>query len=167
MVTTQMNDWNRHLNGIPWTKKERPGLRSPKEGRPMQSARPLRPASCVSTAPLTPWIAVQNDVRKPNDARKQRLLREAHGSTYCEISDDISGEISSVENAFVILVTAVLALSIYWGAVAVVLGSTTVKRGGATQQDASSQKKDQRVGNAVSSAQDQYRPLINKDSGTR
>ena len=133
----------------------------------MQSARPLRPASCVSTAPLTPWIAVQNDFRKPNDARKQRLLREAHGSAYCEINGDVSGEISSVENAFVILVTAVLALSIYWGAVAVVLGSTTVKRSDATQQDASSQKKDQRVGNAVSSARDQYRPLINKDSGTR
>ena len=167
MITTQMNDWNRHLNGIPWTQKERPGLRSPKEGRPMQSARTLRPASCVSTAPLTPWIAVQNDIHKPNDVRKQRLLREAHGSAYCEINGDIDGEISSIENAFVILVTAVLALSIYWGAVAVVLGSTTVKRSDATQRDASLQKKDQLVGNAVTSARDQHRPLINKDSGTR
>ena len=40
MITTQMNDWNRHLNGIPWTRKERPGVRSPKDGRPMQAARP-------------------------------------------------------------------------------------------------------------------------------
>ena len=138
MITTHMNDWNRHLNGIPWTRKERPGVRSAKEGRPMQAARPLRPASCVSTAPLTPWIAMPNDATKPSDARKQRLLREAHRSD----KGEISGEISRVETALVILVTAVLALSIYWGAVAVVMGSATVKRNGVVQQDAAIPKND-------------------------
>lgn len=163
MITTHMNDWNRHLNGIPWTRKERPGVRSAKEGRPMQAARPLRPASCVSTAPITPWIAMPNDARKPGDARKQRLLREAHASD----NGEISGEISRVETALVILVTAVLALSIYWGAVAVVMGSATVKRNGVVQQDAATPKKDLAASTAAADVTGPSRPLINQDNSTR
>ena len=159
MITTQMNDWNRHLNGIPWTRKERPGLRSHKDGRSMQAARPLRPASCVSTAPITPWIAMPNAAFKPSDARKQRLLREAHGSD--------SGEISSVENALVFLVTAVLALAIYWGAVAVVMGSATVKRNDVVQQNAATPKKDIVTSTTAADATEPSRPLINQQNSSQ
>lgn len=159
MITTQMNDWNRQLNGIPWTRKERPGLRSLKAGRPMQAAGPRRTASCVSTAPITPWIAMPNAAFKPSDARKQRLLREAHGSD--------SDEISSVENALVILLTAVLALAIYWGAVAVVMGSATVKRNDVVQQNAATAKKDIVTSTAAADATDPSRRLINQEKNSQ
>ncbi len=163
MITTQMNDWNRHLNGIPWTRKERPGLRSLKVGRPMQAAGPLRTASCVSTAPITPWIAMPNAAFKPSDARKQRLLREAHRSD----KGEISGEISRVENALVILLTAVLALAIYWGAVAVVMGSATVKRNDVVQQNAATPKKDLAASTAAADATDPSRRLINQEKNSQ
>jgi hypothetical protein len=59
----------------------------------------------------------------PSNTRKQRLLREAHET---ERSDP-----TSVVNDCALIVAAVLALTIYWGAAAFAASSAINERGGA------------------------------------
>ena len=155
MVTTRESDWSAQLNATPWIQKPRPGLRHAAHGRPMHfvpAAPDAPPHKAVSTDPIAAASAMSANTRK------RRLLDEAHE---CE-----ADEVSSVESAFVVLVIIVLALAMYWGTAAIVLGSATNQRLATTQHESNMPKKVQATSNAAREASERHRAPTSKDGST-
>lgn len=155
MVTTRESDWSAQLNATPWIQKLRPGLRHAAHGRPMHfvaAAPDTQPHTAVSTDSIATASAM------PANTRKQRLLDEAHE---CEADD-----VSSVESAFVLLVIIVLALAMYWGTAAIVLGSATNQRLATAQHDSTMPKKAQAISSAAREASERHRAATSKDGST-
>ena len=155
MVTTRESDWSAQLNATPWIQKPRPGFRHAAHGRPMHfvaAAPDAPPHTAVSTDSIATASAM------PANTRKQRLLDEAHE---CE-----ADEVSSVESAFVVLVIIVLALAMYWGTAAIVLGSATNQRLATAQHDSNMPKKVQVTSTAARQASERHRAVTSKDGST-
>ena len=155
MVTTRESDWSAQLNATPWIQKPPPGLRHAAHGRPMHfvAAVPAAPPHAdIATDPIATASAM------PANTRKQRLLDEA--------DEYEAGEVSLVESAFVVLVIIVLALAMYWGTAAIVLGSATHQRLATAQHDSTMPKKVQATSTVAREAGERNRAATSKDGGT-
>lgn len=95
----------------------------------------------------------------PTNARKQRLLREAHETE--------GGEIASAGNDVAMIVAAVLMLAIYWGAAAIAAGTAMNWRGDVVQRNVVTLKYQKPMGGSVPATSPQNRAVNFKDSGTQ
>lgn len=131
-MTAHQNPWGESFDATPWTQKTRPGLAASKHDRAL---RTTAGGQTDSPVPFTTFISgnrITARMNMNNDARIERLLREAH------VEEDTSA--TSTENAFVTLVIVAITLLIYWGTAAFVLGSASNWRAGTAQQEAKAQK---------------------------
>jgi hypothetical protein len=150
MVTTQDSDWNPGLNSVPWTKKVRPGVRAAGDGRPQ-----LLPAS-PPRGPSRPDHQFATEKTMSTETRKQRLLREVRGTE--------ESEPNSVENTFVVLVVAVVALVVYWGAAVLTVTSSAERGTSAAQREAMMIKTLRAAGVVAPESTGQARPASNKSN---
>ncbi len=150
MVTTQENDWHPQVNGVPWMQKARPGLRS---------ARKLRFAELPLPESSTSPDQITLEKTMPTDARKQRLLHEAHETQ--------NGGSASLGKDVEMIIAAVLVLAIYWGAAAFAAGSAMFKRGDVVHRNEITLKYEKPMGGSVPVANPQNRAANVKDSGAQ
>jgi hypothetical protein len=116
MVTTPENDWQHQEPSQPWMQKTRPGLRTIRPSLSGQ-AEPVPGGDCAPTNPV--------NVEKvmPANLRINRLLREAHEAERQNFTND--------DGDLVLIVAAILALAIYWGAAAFAANSALTPSGDA------------------------------------
>ena len=92
----------------------------------------------------------------PSDARKQRMLREAHETE----NSGTNGHRKDVE----LIIAAVLVLAIYWGAAAFAASSAMFRRGDAVQRNEMTLKYAKPMGGSVPASNPQNRSANFKDS---
>lgn len=151
MIMMRENDRRPYVNDIPWFKKTRPGIRTPNEHKPVDLTASMVFATAIATDRVTAGIVM------PDDVRKQRPLREV------DATED--GDIFTARNAVVIMVSAILALAIYWGVAALVVA--TDQGGNAVNHNSSAPQEGTLVGAAVPEAKDQNRAASNQDHGAQ
>ena len=88
-----------------------------------------------------------------NDARKQRLLREAHQTE--------DGDTTNVESVFVVVVVAVVAVVVYWGA-AVLTVTSAERHAGTAPRESTMVNALRAAGIAAPQAETQNRPASDK-----
>lgn len=148
MLTTQQNDWSPCLNSVPWIQKTRPGVRPAGAG-----SSQLLPASPLR-GPSRPNHHIETGTTMSNDARKQRLLREAHQTE--------DGDTPNVESIFVVVVVAVVAVVVYWGAAVLTVTSSAEQRAGTAPRESTMVNALRAAGVAAPQAETQNRPANDK-----
>ena len=148
MLTTQQNDWSPCLNSVPWIQKARPGVRPTGAGNSQ-----LLPAS-PPRRPSPPNHHIATGTTMSNDARKQRLLREAHQTE--------DGDATNIESVFVVVVVAVVAVVVYWGAAVLTVTSSAEQRAGTAPRESTMVNALRAAGVAAPQAETQNRPAGDK-----